>query len=368
MCCNLLGLCDKVAPSGHIHASQHKLTDFVPHEGCSRTAIHCCMRTHSSGGDTGSAEEQLALFALHRVLQDEVAFGAEQVVRDAFAQEAGRFKPHFCYVMLDGEITMPAEARSTRVILLTSVLSTTVAAFCMNPFEVIKTQLMAGDRHQSLSQSTTRLLRTHGPLVLFRGAHLSIVTSACSNSIYFLLYENLKTWMVSQIGHFGFGLSAFVSRTVAVTVMLPVEILKTRAYVRAEAGSLWKFHGLQTQVWRDLLWSSVFWQLFEESSRWTRSLGYSDTFSNTVPASLAGLVASLITHPLDVLKTRLQLHIPYSEFPLQGLSDLRKSSGWRFLFTGLTVRCLRTALSLPLFMYVYTHSRAYLVAKASGEP
>lgn len=263
---------------------------------------------------------------------------------------------------------MPAAARSSRVIILTSVLSTTVAAFCMNPFEVIKTQLMAGDRHQSLSQTTIRLLQKHGPLVLFRGAHLSMVTSACSNSIYFLLYENLKSWMVSQIGHFGFGISAFVSRTVAVTVMLPVEILKTRAYVKAEAGSLWQFQGLQSQVWRDLLWSSVFWQLFEESSRWTRALGYSDTFSNTVPASLAGIAASLLTHPLDVLKTRLQLHFPCSEFPPTGLLELGRASGWRFLFTGLTVRCLRTGLSLPLFMYVYTHSRAYLVAKASVEP
>ena len=262
---------------------------------------------------------------------------------------------------------MPPEARSTRVILMTSIVSTTVASFCMNPFEVIKTQLMAGDRNQSLVRTTTRLLREHGPLVLLRGAHLSMVTSSTSNSIYFLLYENLKDWMVSKIGHFGFGVSAFISRTVCVTAMLPVEILKTRAYVKAEAGSLWGFHGLQAQVWRDLIWSSVFWQLFEEGSRWTRSLGFSDTFSVTVPASLAGMAASLLTHPLDVLKTRLQLHFPYTEFPLKGLVDLYTGSGWRFLFTGLTVRCLRTVLALPLFMYVYTRSRAYLVAKASVE-
>lgn len=235
----------------------------------------------------------------------------------------------------------------------------------MNPFEVIKTQLMVRNHHLSLTHTIRSLFQQHGPFVLFRGVHLGVLSASATNSFYFVLYENLKDWAVTHIGRFGYGITALFSRAAAVTLMLPVEILRTRAYVQAEKGSLWGFHGLQAQVWRDLIWSTLFWQLFEEGSRWTQSLGFSETFSYMVPSSIAAVTASLLTHPLDVLKTRLQLHFDYAEFPLKGLWDLYKSSGGRMLFKGVTVRCTRSLLSLPLFIYVYMKCRAYLVSKAS---
>jgi len=245
-----------------------------------------------------------------------------------------------------------AEKSSPYSILVASSLGTVVATLVGNPFDVVKTRQMLG-AHQYLRSALGLLIHTEGKRVLLSGMRPALISGVAGNACYFLLYESLKDRATAGVGQLGYGVTAFFSRAAAVALLTPVEVLRTRAYAGTSTAEVLVYRGLQAQVWRDVIWSSVFWQVYETSLP-------SDPSSAATIASavIGGITASVLTHPLDFLKTKLQLDYSLGENPLQGLQHLWTSERTRMFTQGLTAHCLKSAVNMSVFIVLYTHLRS----------
>mmetsp|Transcript_58598 Transcript_58598/g.116357 ORF Transcript_58598/g.116357 Transcript_58598/m.116357 type:complete len:314 (-) Transcript_58598:205-1146(-) len=83
--------------------------------------------------------------------------------------------------------------------------------------------------------------------------------------------------------------------------------------------------------------------------------------------SLAGIIASAVTSPLDVVKTRLQCQTPTSLIRYEGVFDglyrIAHDEGPRALFRGTLARSLTTGLSTGLMMGCYGVLRAQALVR-----
>jgi len=84
-------------------------------------------------------------------------------------------------------------------------------------------------------------------------------------------------------------------------------------------------------------------------------------------SSLAGIIASAVTSPLDVVKTRLQCQTPTSLIRYEGVFDglyrIAHDEGPRALFRGTLARSLTTGLSTGLMMGCYGVLRAQALVR-----
>ena len=78
--------------------------------------------------------------------------------------------------------------------------------------------------------------------------------------------------------------------------------------------------------------------------------------------SFSGFVASAVTSPLDIVKTRMQVQTPnsitYYSNVYQGLSEIAKTEGPRALFRGTTARALNQGLATGIMLGCYGVFRA----------
>lgn len=195
--------------------------------------------------------------------------------------------------------------------------------------------------------------RTEGVRRLWSGLGPGLAMAVPATALYFATYDELKGRLEAVLTAGSWpGLAAaaplvagIAGRTLTVTVVAPLELMRTRAMavqadggrrsllarVRAElAGnggnvmSLWR--GWAPTLWRDVPFSGIYWLAYERiKAAATRAylarragpapspeLSLSETFSLAfVGGSAAGSLAALVTTPFDVVKTRRQLQLPH---------------------------------------------------------
>jgi len=81
---------------------------------------------------------------------------------------------------------------------------------------------------------------------------------------------------------------------------------------------------------------------------------------SSVAACTSSVINTLLTYPLDLLKTRCQVHdgkrtnLPKYKSTLQGLYMIFKSEGLRALYTGASTGMIGSAIAWASYMYIYT--------------
>lgn len=233
-----------------------------------------------------------------------------------------------------------------------------------------------------------KIMHDEGPLVPWRGVPLVLVQAIPSNVTYFIAYERvrdeLKPYLGSQCGPLA---SGGVARTIASTMVSPLELLKTRLQsLHIPAGqspmaeavnsikemiaidgyrALWS--GLGLTLWRDVPFSSVYWMVVE----WTRSTFPAKSLSNleklsesVLAGTVGGIAASVVTTPFDVAKTRRQLghssctsaHMSIPRF----MTAIVQNEGWRALFVGLAPRTMKVAPACAIMITSYEMGKRLL--------
>lgn len=208
----------------------------------------------------------------------------------------------------------------------------------------------------SFLSSFSSVIRTGGIRSLWSGLLPSIIAQVPSTSFYFMAYEELKARI--EQGDNGIStayaplVAGILARTVATTLVSPLDLLRTKAMyygggilptkagpripssakptrvsmleiVRNEisAGgvlSLWR--GLVPMLWRDVPFSGLYWLGYEKSKSVLTPYFHSSERSSYsrawvvafISGFLSGSFAAIVTHPLDVVKTRRQVQL-YSE-------------------------------------------------------
>ena len=117
-------------------------------------------------------------------------------------------------------------------------------------------------------------------------------------------------------------------------------------------GFLCLYHGLKPLLIRDILFTSIYWTLYENLRSALGSFGVSPILQNLIAGSIGGMITSASITPIDLVKTRQQV-LQTKESIWTTLKYVGKEEGVRGLFRGLTPRVVQTMMTMSVMMTVY---------------
>jgi hypothetical protein len=221
-------------------------------------------------------------------------------------------------------------------------LSGIVADVVTHPLSTVKTRLQVqgsgGSAHgavayRGVTHAFWQIATTEGPMALYRGLGIVLVAATPGQALYFAGYELAKNKFGrgdSSIGNFMAGSCAQLCGSLA---WVPMDVTKERLQVEGQVkvlntysgsfnafASILKAEGL-LGIYRafpihQMTWvpfHGVYFALYEKCKQLCVDAGYADEYDTLEPTAqicstfTAGMIASGITNPLDVLKTRLQV-------------------------------------------------------------
>lgn len=276
----------------------------------------------------------------------------------------------------------------------------TAAAFSLQPLDVLKSrqqyEAAINGEHRTMRQLFTGIVRTEGVHSLWNGGVPTVLRVSIGVGIYFTTLDLIVRSGMDAAGKSkethptAAAAAGAVARSVSCTAMHPVSVVKARmeSYTSYKPTGVWcalkdiarneklagLYSGLGAALLRDVPYSAAYVSCYQQILVLGDTLGFEATRgTRTFTAGLsAGMIATFLTHPFDVVKTRLQLNRIKSG-PLTPTSrifglfsvfgQIYKSEGVRGIFRGVTLRLLKRPLSSAV---VWTTFEIAGAAETSG--
>lgn len=316
---------------------------------------------------------------------------------------------------------------------LASLLGGSVATVALNPVNVVKIELQKSLSTCSVSSAATHIFKNKGLAGFGNGAGIGLLQTVPNTVIYMTSFEQIKYQLLrtdlfrhNQALQSGVpALAAGLARLISGTLVTPAELIRTiksggsshsvmhiAKDITAKHGLWGLYRGWSSNMLRDVPYSMLYWYVFEatrpiyskqlevltsQSHRRvdarhpldtntqyesdvatvsdTSDVGmfqYSYSSSvNFLAGATCGSIASIFTHPFDVLKTRQQLAVAYSTMSLKqdvtaykhqsvssirlGLANIFSEGGFRSLFKGLSMRLLTVTPAGAIMVTVYEY-------------
>ena len=235
-----------------------------------------------------------------------------------------------------------------------------VADVTMYPMDTIKTRLQ-GKEGLRLLGGFNNLFKGIGPVVVgsFPHAALFFCTYDSAKSLSEKMALNVSDSFI-QMG------AASLGELVACGVGVPVEVVKQRRQVSHISSfkiveQIWRsdggkgfYRGFQTTLSREIPFGLIQMPIWEQlKKKWERIAGRKlHATESALCGALGGVVASVITTPLDVVKTRIML-AKKSLGAKQVLTTMYRDEGLGSLFAGVLPRTVTIALGGVIFFGVY---------------
>ncbi|XP_040850212.1 mitochondrial glycine transporter isoform X1 [Ochotona curzoniae] len=271
-------------------------------------------------------------------------------------------------------------------------ISGTCSTLLFQPLDLLKTRLQTlqpaehGSRRVGMLAVFLKVVRTESPLGLWKGMSPSIVRCVPGMGIYFGTFYSLKQYFLR--GHPPTALESVLlgvgSRSIAGVCMSPITVIKTRyesgrygyesmftalqSIYRSE-GHRGLFSGLTATLLRDAPFSGIYLMFYNQ----TKSLvpqGMDQLDAAVTPVVnfgcgiIAGILASLVTQPADVIKTHMQLSPMKFQWIGQAVILIFKDYGLRGFFQGGVPRALRRTLMAAMAWTVYEEMMAKMGLKS----
>nr|XP_015800697.2 mitochondrial glycine transporter B [Nothobranchius furzeri] len=257
-------------------------------------------------------------------------------------------------------------------------LSGTCSTLLFQPLDLVKTRLQTlqgsmqpGSRRVGMVSVLLSVVRTERLLGLWKGVSPSFARTIPGVGIYFSTYYSLKQHFLQdgrpsavQAVLLGGG-----ARTVAGIVMLPITVIKTRfecgryryasvcgalrSVCRTE-GPAALFSGLMATLLRDVPFSGVYVMFYSQAKAALPpeiSASASAPLANFSCGILAGVLASLITQPADVIKTHVQVNPQLRT--AEAVRNVYVEHGLQGFFSGAVPRSLRRTMMAAMAWTVY---------------
>lgn len=167
-------------------------------------------------------------------------------------------------------------------------------------------------------------------------------------------------------------LAGSIARSTAGSILVPVSVVKTRfeglgtnAYksvfhalrtIGSTEGARGLFSGLIPTILRDAPYSGLYFLAYDQLKGKLNAvpeLSQHHTLINGTSGISAGLLATVVTHPLDVVKTRLQFKNDAGFRMYQMILHMYKSGGIRVFYKGLVPRLIRRPATAAITWVVY---------------
>jgi len=256
---------------------------------------------------------------------------------------------------------------------LAGSLSGTCSTLLFQPLDLVKTRVQQQDTRGtrvSIIRVVTSVVSKDSLSGLWRGVMPSMVKTVPGVGLYFSSMHYMKTTLCdgrpSHLQSIMIGCSA---RTVAACIMIPFTVIKTRfespnfhysstvsalRQILQTEGLRGLTRGLGATLVRDVPFSGLYLMFYEHLKSITpddvkKTHGSSAHF---VCGMTAGVLASLVTQPADVIKTRLQLS-PDTKSVATVIGQIYRQQGLVGFTSGLVPRSLRRTLMAALAWTVY---------------
>ncbi|CAG9853668.1 unnamed protein product [Phyllotreta striolata] len=269
---------------------------------------------------------------------------------------------------------------SSLKVIMAGAISGILSAVLLQPFNVMKTrlqnpQISLKDNKQNRHRLIKLLLhiRKHEHIsVLWAGTAPTVMRSIPGSGIYFYIYDNIKvnffsTRSPSNAESLAIGM---LTRALTDICVIPLTVIKTRA----ESG-VYKYSGVLTAIkniykneglkglksgllpvlLRDCPMSGMYVMFYNQ----TQKLVLQDVnqqqpfYVNSGCAAFSGVLATIMTHPLDVLKTQMQLFPNKYSGIKSAITYIYLKHGMRGYIQGIVPRLLKravfAAISWPLY-------------------
>lgn len=238
--------------------------------------------------------------------------------------------------------------------------ASSVACVFTHPLDLAKVRLQTAKLpHQNMVSVSFRVFREKGIFGLYAGLSASLLRQSTYSTARFGVYECLKDNYApaSPITLLGFSM---VSGLIGGLIGNPADVVNIRmqndtasrsSRYRNALDGLYKiakneglrslFSGLGPNLTRGVLMTSSQVVTYDVAKEYL-SGGFTldETIVHLVSSLAAGLVATTLCSPADVVKTRI-MNGPSSQSPWQLLTSASRNEGWAFMFRGWTPAFLR---------------------------
>jgi len=256
---------------------------------------------------------------------------------------------------------------------LAGSVSGTCSTIIFQPLDLVKTRLQnpaMGCGARGMVGVAAEVMATDKLIGLWRGLVPSVTRTVPGVGIYF----SSMTWMKNTLcggkpGPVESVIVGAMGRTVAGVAMIPITVVKTRF----ESG-IFKYNGVTDALYtiyrheglkglssgllptlvRDAPFSGIYLMFYEQfKSRVPAALlETSPNSAHFLCGVLAGATASTVTHPADVVKTKMQVCSGRVSI-MQAILMVHSSNGSMGFWRGLTPRLLRRTMMAALAWTVY---------------
>lgn len=275
-----------------------------------------------------------------------------------------------------------------------SGMAAACAKLLLQPFDTVKTLQQANKGSLGMLEAAQDLVSRKGVSALYTGLGVTLVGSIPAVSVYFGVYQAVKKALLQALppglgwSLLGVAASAGVGNTVASIFRVPYEVVKQRLqagmYVstgqalrtmyRTEGGLLAFFgtSGVASQILRDVPYAIVTLLTYESMrrTRAERRLGPGESkgglakgstaLEDSVMGALAGGVGSLVSNPMDVVKTRVMTQPGLYPTVWSAVSKVSVEEGPSAFFKGTVPRLLHKVPANAIFFATYEIFRGLL--------
>lgn len=265
---------------------------------------------------------------------------------------------------------------------LAGSLSGASSCLLFQPLDLIKTRIQATAVYGGNGMISTiyTVVRTDSITGLWKGVTPTISKTVPGVGLYFCSLHSLRSFIFrnSEPKAWQNILLGFSARTVAGISLLPVTVVKTRyesgqfnyRSISSALVSIWKYEGLKglfsgcaATVARDAPFSGMYLMFYTKAKEvGKKAIGDQELTAHMhfICGLSAGLLASAITQPADVIKTQLQLYPYRYKGTLDCIAVVCKNNGINGLFRGMLPRCIRRTLMAAMSWTVYEALMGYL--------
>jgi len=254
---------------------------------------------------------------------------------------------------------------------LAGSMSGTCSTLLFQPLDVLKTRLQSSAIRSSMRYEANAVMTADGLQGLWRGVLPSLYRTVPGVGLYF----SSMHWMRYNVfnGKPNAGQSLLIgaaARTFAGSVMIPFTVVKTRmesgafqyrsvftalSSILCAEGLRGLTRGLGPTLARDVPFSSLYLAFYDllkkEVTSNTRLASISPEVAHMAAGLGAGLLASLVTQPADVVKTQMQLG--KQRKISSALASIYREGGVGGFAVGLAPRMLRRSVMAALAWTVY---------------
>lgn len=256
---------------------------------------------------------------------------------------------------------------------------TSITSVCMNRIHI-----------EGTVDGAVKIFRYEGAGALWRGLTATLLMSIPSNVIYITGYDQIKEGVIKHnlvTKEYAPLLAGVASRLAAVCVTSPLEMVRTQIQSQPEKiaysklmkvlangvrvhgiTSLWR--GLVPTLWRDVPFSGLYWSTYETIKPMVLELLANCTDDRTfapsfVSGATAGMMAAIVTHPFDVMKTHRQMHqMVDTSLTLRSIcGTIVRGHGFGGFFAGLIPRVVKVAPSCAIMISTYEVGKAFFQSR-----